>query len=200
MIAYINGRLIQKTAESVIIDVAGVGYECLIPLSTFYKLPDVNCTASLCIYTHLREDAIQLYGFLTSEEKEAFKLLIGVSGIGPKLARNILSGIGVDELVSSIKSQDKGRLSSIPGIGVKSAERMILELRDKVKTMVVNPTARFEPLDTDSLAADVLSALSNLGYKSPHSDEAVKKAKAAAGAGCGFEELFKESLKFLAKR
>ncbi|MBI5235082.1 MAG: Holliday junction branch migration protein RuvA [Deltaproteobacteria bacterium] len=200
MIAYINGRLIQKTAESVVIDVAGVGYECFIPLSTFYKLPDVNCAASLCIYTHLREDAIQLYGFLTSEEKEAFKLLLCVSGIGPKLARNILSGIEVGELVSAINSSDKARLSAIPGIGVKSAERMILELRDKVKTMAVNPSARFQMQDADSLATDVMSALSNLGYKSPYSDEAVKKARMAAGAGCGFEELFKESLKFLAKR
>lgn len=201
MIANIAGRLIYKTAESVVVDVGGVGYEVFIPLSTFYTLPDVDEKVSLKIYTHVREDAIQLYGFLTQEEREVFGLLIGVSGVGPKLARNILSGIAVGDLVTAIGSSDSKKLSSIPGIGGKSAERLILELRDKIKTIVLKgaPEAREEARESDPLSADVASALENLGYKPQQAEEAVKKAK-AGGEGASFEALLKEALKHLSKR
>lgn len=200
MIAFISGRLIHKTPESIVVDVNGVGYEIIIPMSTFYLLPELADTVSLKVHTNVREDAIQLFGFLTAEEKDAFQLLISVSGVGPKLARNILSGISVGELVSSIGSADKARLGTIPGIGAKSAERLILELKDKVagfakkaKVQVAQPK--------DNIVDDVVSALDNLGYKSTLSEEAVKKARAALQVDqCGFEELFKESLKLLAKR
>src|SRR5574337_1357390 len=197
MIAQISGRLLHKSTESVVVDVGGVGYEVFIPLSTFYKLPDVNGQLSLKVHTHFREDAIQLYGFLTIEEKEAFQMLIGVSGVGPKLARNILSGIAVGDLVSAIGSSDRARLSAIPGIGAKSADRLILELKDKVKGLYKAEKAE---APKDALSNDVVSALDNLGYKSAQSEEAVKKAKAALTPPYGFEELFKESLKLLAKK
>ncbi|MBI5969706.1 MAG: Holliday junction branch migration protein RuvA [Deltaproteobacteria bacterium] len=199
MIARLSGRLIHKGTESVVVDAGGVGYEVFIPLSTFYMLPDLNEAVTLSVHTHLREDAIQLYGFLTDEEKSAFGLLIGVSGIGPRLARNILSGITVAELVGALSSSDKARLSTIPGIGAKSAERMILELKDKVKGI-----EHSKPHDaahkTDTMTSDVISALDNLGYKGNSSSEAVRKAKAHLKPGFGFEELFKESLKALAKK
>jgi holliday junction DNA helicase RuvA len=200
MIAHINGRLAHKSMDSVVIDVNGIGYEVFIPLSTFYKLPEVNETVSLNVHTHLREDAIQLYGFLSHEEKEAFALLISVSGIGPKLARNILSGISVGDLVSAVSGSDKGRLSSIPGIGSKSAERLILELRDKIKNIGKTGETKGTESSKDMLTTDVISALDNLGYKNSQSVEAVKKAKALLPAGFVFEDLFKEALKMLSKK
>ncbi len=200
MIAHVNGRITHKSIDSVIIDVNGVGYEVFIPLSTYYKLPGINETITLNVYTHLREDAIQLYGFLTPGEKEAFQMLLGVSGVGPKLARNILSGIPVNDLISAIASSDKDRLSAIPGIGGKSAERLILELRDKIKKIVKVDSKEAEASEKDALSSDVISALDNLGYKNVLAAEAVKKARARLPAGFGFEELFKEALKFLSMR
>jgi Holliday junction DNA helicase RuvA len=202
MIANISGRLIHKTTESVVIDVGGVGYELFIPLSTFYTLPDINEPASLKVYTHVREDAIQLFGFLTQEERDVFQLLISVSGVGPKLARNILSGMAVGDLVGAIGSSDSKKLSSIPGIGGKSAERLILELRDKIKTVVLKgvPEHKEASKESDPLAVDVASALENLGYKPAQSEEAVKKAKAAIPETASFETLLKEALKHLSKR
>lgn len=200
MIAHVNGKLIHKTTESVVIDVSGVGYEVIIPLSTYYLLPELNEPLALKVHTNVREDAIQLFGFLTNEEKEAFQLLISVSGVGPKLARNILSGITVDELVSAISASDKVRLSAIPGIGAKSAERLILELKDKVRKIAKAEKAPKEE-DVDSLSGDVISALDNLGYKTQQSTEAVKKAKTHLhGKSSGFEDLFKEALKILSKK
>lgn len=200
MIAHISGRLIHKSTDTVIVDVGGVGYEVLIPLSTFYKLPEPGETVSLKVHTNLREDAIQLFGFLTQEEKDAFALLIGVSGVGPKLARNILSGIPVEDLVSAIASSDKARLSLIPGIGGKSAERLIVELKDKVKRLPATGSKPAGEAPKDALSADVVSALENLGYKNAQSVEAVKKAREAQGPNRGFEDLFKEALKFLSKK
>ena len=202
MIANISGRLIYKTTESVIIDVGGVGYEIFIPLSTFYTLPDINEPARLKIYTHVREDAIQLYGFLTQEERDVFGLLISVSGVGPKLARNILSGIAVGDLVAAIGSSDNKKLSSIPGIGGKSAERLILELRDKIKAVALKgaPEHKEAARDSDPLSVDVAAALESLGYKPAQAEEAVKKAKAAMPEGASFEAFLKEALKHLSKR
>ncbi|MBI5588000.1 MAG: Holliday junction branch migration protein RuvA [Deltaproteobacteria bacterium] len=200
MIAHIRGRLIHKSPDSVIVDINGVGYEVLIPLSTFYKLPEMNETVSLKVHTNMREDSIQLFGFLTQDEKDAFQLLISVSGVGPRLARNILSGIAVPDLVAAIGTSDKGRLSLIPGIGGKSAERLIVELKDKVKRLPASGTKKTEEAPKDSLSADVVSALDNLGYKNVQSEEAVKKARANMSQGHAFEDLFKESLKFLSKK
>lgn len=201
MIAQICGKLIYKTTESVVVDVGGVGYEVFIPLSTFYTLPDMEEKVSLKVYTHVREDAIQLYGFLTQEERDVFGLLISVSGVGPKLARNILSGIAVSDLVTAIGTSDNKKLSSIPGIGGKSAERLILELRDKIKNIVIKGAV--EPKEaakeSDPLAIDVASALENLGYKPQLAEEAVKKAKVGM-EGASFEALLKEALKHLSRR
>lgn len=202
MIAFISGKLIYKTTESVVIDVGGVGYEVFIPLSTFYTLPELGEPASLKVYTHVREDAIQLYGFLTQDERDVFQLLISVSGVGPKLARNILSGIAVGDLVAAIGSADNKKLSSIPGIGGKSAERLILELRDKIKAIALKgvPEHKVTAGDSDPLSNDVASALENLGYKPVQAEEAVKKAKAALPDGASFEAFLKEALKHLSKR
>jgi len=202
MIAFISGKLIYKTTESVVIDVGGVGYEVFIPLSTFYTLPELGEPASLKVYTHVREDAIQLYGFLTQDERDVFQLLLSVSGVGPKLARNILSGIAVGDLVAAIGSADNKKLSSIPGIGGKSAERLILELRDKIKAFALKgvPEHKAAAGDSDPLSNDVASALENLGYKSAQAEDAVKKAKTALSEGASFEAFLKEALKHLSKR
>ncbi|MBI5810600.1 MAG: Holliday junction branch migration protein RuvA [Deltaproteobacteria bacterium] len=198
MIAHLNGKLIHKSTETVVVDVGGVGYELFIPLTTYSMLPPPGSPLALSVHTHLKDDSIQLYGFMTREEKEVFRLLISVTGVGPKLARNILSGIPVADLISAISRGDKARLSSIPGIGGKTAERLLLELKDKAANMTVFLNAS-RP-GGDVLSNDVISALSNLGYKSHLAGEAVEKAKALLPAACGFEELLKESLKTLSKR
>ena len=202
MIAHVKGKIIHKSPESVIVDVAGVGYEVYIPLSTYYKLPELEEYVSLNIYTHIREDALQLYGFLTHREKSIFQLLIAVSGIGPKLARNILSGIPADDLVSAVSSGDIARLKAIPGIGGKTAERLILELKDKMSAIVREYAAvagRQEIADKgDGVARDVFSALVNLGYKANLAEKAVERVE-GANTGATFEALLKEALKILAK-
>ena len=201
MIAHVKGKIIHKSPESVIIDVAGVGYEVHIPLSTYYKLPETEEYVSLNTYTHIREDAMQLYGFLTQREKEIFQLLIGVSGVGPRLARNILSGIPADDLVSALSSGDIARLKAIPGIGGKTAERLIVELRDKMTAIVrshVGEVAASGVADKrDDISKDVLSALVNLGYKGNLAEKAIEKAK-QINTDATFEILLKESLKVLA--
>ncbi|HAO93369.1 MAG: Holliday junction DNA helicase RuvA [Deltaproteobacteria bacterium GWC2_56_8] len=199
MIAYIKGALKFKTTESAIVDVNGVGYELFIPLSTFCNLPDEGGLVDLYVHTQLKEDAIQLYGFLTPEEKAAFQLLISVTGVGPKLARNILSGIPVADLVNAIGSSDKARLSTIPGIGAKSAERLILELKDKVKNLSKTGVKEAEPRLKDTLSNDIISALENLGYKVAQAEEAVRKARALLPQS-PFEAIFKEALKFLSRK
>ena len=201
MIAHVKGKIIHKSPESVIIDIAGVGYEVYIPLSTYYKLPETEEYVSLNTYTHIREDAMQLYGFLTQREKEIFQLLIGVSGVGPRLARNILSGIPADDLVSALSSCDIARLKAIPGIGGKTAERLIVELRDKMTAIVrshVGEVAASGVADKrDDISKDVLSALVNLGYKGNLAEKAIEKAK-QINTDATFEILLKESLKVLA--
>jgi len=201
MIAHVKGKIIHKSPESVIIDVAGVGYEVHIPLSTYYKLPETEEYVSLNTYTHIREDALQLYGFLTQREKEIFQLLIGVSGVGPRLARNILSGIPADDLVSALSSGDIARLKAIPGIGGKTAERLIVELRDKMTAIVRNHVGEVVASGVadkrDDISKDVLSALVNLGYKGNLAEKAIEKAK-QINTDATFEILLKESLKVLA--
>ena len=169
MIAHINGKLLSKSPQSVVVDTAGVGYHIHVPLSTFYQLPDEMETVSLHVYTHVREDMLQLFGFQTETEKEIFLLLISVSGIGPKLALNILSGIEIAELLSAIVSSDSERISAIPGVGKKTSQRITLELKEKVSDIAegieVRPQEKMQ-IRNKEIFDDALSALINLGYPS----------------------------------
>ena len=167
MIAHLTGILFSKSPQSVVIDTAGVGYHINIPLSTFYQLPDEMEKVSLHVYTHVREDMLQLFGFQTKREKEIFLLLISISGIGPKLALNILSGIGIEELLSAIMSADSERISAIPGVGKKTSQRITLELKEKVSDIFegteVRPREKVQ-IKNKEIFDDALSALINLGY------------------------------------
>lgn len=170
MIAKLSGTLEHKVPSEVILDVGGVGYHILIPLSVFYRLPEVGEPVSLYIHTHLREDALQLFGFLAYEEKQVFVLLNSMVGIGPKLAINILSGIPADDLARALKDGDRPRLVSIPGVGKKLAERMIVELRDKFLTL---PSAEVGRGDGSQVMRDAISALVNLGYRRGEAEKSV---------------------------
>jgi len=169
MIAHLTGILFSKNPQSVVVDTGGVGYHIYIPLSTFYQLPDEMEKISLHVYTHVREDMLQLFGFQTKTEKEIFLLLISVSGIGPKLALNILSGIGIEELLSAIMSADSERISAIPGVGKKTSQRITLELKEKVSDIAegieVRPREKVQ-IRNKEIFDDALSALINLGYPS----------------------------------
>jgi holliday junction DNA helicase RuvA len=165
VIAQISGTLAHKAPGEVVVDVGGVGYQIFIPLNVFYRLPDVGGSVSLYIHTHLREDALQLFGFRAAEEKQVFLLLISVSGIGPKLAVNILSGIPAEELVQAVKGGDQPRLVSIPGVGKKLAERLIVELRDKFTTLQSQTSETVAQSSDSQLIQDAVSALVNLGYR-----------------------------------
>ncbi|HBO84290.1 MAG: Holliday junction DNA helicase RuvA [Deltaproteobacteria bacterium GWC2_42_11] len=198
MIAHIKGKIIHKSVESLIVDVGGIGYEVHIPLSTYYKLPDIHEHVSLNTYTHLKEDAIQLYGFLTHREKEIFQLLISVSGVGPRLARNILSGCDADELTSALSNSDIPKLKSIPGIGGKTAERLIVELKDKVGKISIDVHHKIKGDGRDEICRDILSALLNLGYKQQQAEKAVEKVR-AENRDAAFDVLLKEALRVLAK-
>lgn len=201
MIAALTGRLAHKAPTHVTLDVQGVGYEVHVPLSTFYALPDINESASLNIHTHLREDAIQLFGFATGLEKDSFVLLTGVSGIGPKLALSVLSALSVPDLVSAIQAGDVDKLASVPGIGKKTAARIALELKDKVDRLRVTPT----PLPQAAgglgsrLQDDALSALVNLGYKAGDVKDAIKRTVQARAEPIPLTELIREVLKDLAR-
>jgi len=169
MIAHLTGILFSKSPQSVVVDTAGVGYQIFVPLSTFYQLPDEMEKVSLHVYTHVREDMLQLFGFQTETEKEIFLLLISVSGIGPKLALNILSGIGIKELLSAIVSADSERIVAIPGVGKKTSQRITLELKEKVSDIYegieVLPMEKVQ-IRNKEIFDDALSALINLGYPS----------------------------------
>lgn len=171
MIAKISGTLEHKVPGEVIVDVGGVGYHVFIPLSVFYRLPEMGGAVSLFIHTHLREDALQLFGFIEHEEKQVFLLLNSVTGIGPKLAINILSGIPADELARALKEGDQPRLLSIPGVGKKLAERMVVELRDKFSAI---PSAEAGRGDGSQLMRDAVSALVNLGYRPGEAEKNVR--------------------------
>ena len=199
MIAHLNGKLIRKSPESVVVDVGGVGYLLFVPLSTYTRLPPTDQPVSLNVHTNLKDDAIELFGFITPEEKEMFQLLISVSGVGPRLARNILSGMDVHDLASSLAGGDRARLSTIPGIGNKAAERLIVELKDKVLKLR-SFAAKTVPAVKDPHSEDVVSALNNLGYRNPQADEAARKARERLGVDAVFEELLKEALKNVSKR
>jgi holliday junction DNA helicase RuvA len=195
MIAQLRGTLGDKRPNQVLVDVGGVGYLVHIPLSTFYALGDLHSNVSLLIHTQVREDAISLYGFLSAREKHLFELLISASGVGPVLALKILSGMSVDDLVPAVRSGDLARLTRIPGVGRKTAERMIVELRDKLAAMEISEDAR-KPVATSGTSGDVVSALLNLGYDQHAAEQAVERA-GKNGASETFEALLRGALQQL---
>ncbi|MBN2429479.1 MAG: Holliday junction branch migration protein RuvA [Deltaproteobacteria bacterium] len=199
MIARLTGKIVYKSIDHLIVDVGGVGYRLIIPLSTYYALPDQE-TVSFFVYTSVREDAIHLYGFLDNLEKEFFALLISVSGVGPRLAVNILSNIAAAKLGNAIEEGDIQRLTAIPGIGKKTAERLVLELREKVKRLGLAgyPAGiRKEPFSPTQVLEDAVSALVNLGYKESQAKKALKAIEAAETASV--ETILKSALKILAQ-
>ena len=193
MIAHLRGRLLEKSPNRVVVEANGVGYDVIISIPTFSDLPKPGEEISLHIHTHVREDALALFGFLRKEEKQLFEKLIGVSGIGPKLAVTILSGMSAEFMVAAIRGNDLGTLTKIPGIGKKTAERMVLELRDKLEGFGVSAAgATLAPVEED-----VLSALVNLGYQRNAAERAVGQVQDAGTKP--FEVLFKEALGMLRK-
>jgi len=199
MIAHLNGVLLTKSTQSIIIDVGGVGYEVIVPLSTFYALPDAKERVGLRIYTHVREDALILFGFHTRLEKDLFVMLISVSGIGPKLGVNILSGIGPRELLEAIAKGDALRLQAIPGVGKKTAERMALELKDRASKALGDgdmPQVAAPAGAERRIMDDALSALVNLGYSTKSAKMAVDKAQASLDK-MTLEGLIREALRTL---
>src|SRR5215469_11822291 len=183
VIALLRGQLLEKHPNQAIVDTGGVGYDVTIPVSTFTRLPDSGSEVRLRIYTHVREDALSLYGFLTQDEKAMFEKLICVSGIGPKLAVTILSGLAAPDLIAAIRRGEVDRLVRIPGIGKKTAERMVLELRDKLPAATGEEPSVAAPGALSAIEQDVLSALLNLGCARPQAETAVRRAKAGAPAG-----------------
>ena len=201
MIAFLTGRLAFKAPTHLTLDVQGVGYEVFIPLSTYYALPGLDEVTALNIHTHLREDAIQLFGFLSQAEKDSFLLLTTVSGIGPKLALSVLSSLSITDLVSAIQSEDVDKLSTVPGIGKKSAGRITLELKDKV-AKIHAPGVHLAVTDKSDLGGpyeDALSALVNLGYRSQDVKEALKRVSKMTAGPVVLKELIREGLKELAR-
>ncbi len=195
MIAWLKGTLFSKAADRIVVDVAGVGYEVIIPFSTYYDLGEVGTTVGLHIHTHVREDTLSLYGFLTTLEKRLFTMLIQVSGVGPRLAIAALSGLPGEELIRALASGDVVRLSSIPGIGKKTAERLVLELKDKVRTVMTESGKGLEmPTPISTVQSDVVSALVNLGYGRPVAEKAVSQVVKEIPGG-RFEDLLRRSLR-----
>jgi Holliday junction DNA helicase RuvA len=199
MIALLRGRLHRKTGDALIIDVAGVGYEVHAPLSTASCLPETGEEICLHIHTHVREDAFSLFGFLTEAEKELFLLLMGVSGIGPRLAMAVLSSLSVADIANALQSNDDTRLCTIPGIGKKTAARMVLELKDKIACVAVPPRQQGLPGAGAAIDEDALSALVNLGYKRSPAEEALRKVRQEK-PGLSLETLIREALAVLTKR
>ncbi len=193
MIAHLRGKLIAKRPNQAIVETGGVGYDVTISVPAFSELPAAGNEVALHIHTHVREDAIALFGFLRAEEKQLFEKLISVSGIGPKLAITILSGMAAAEMVSAIRGNDVARLTRIPGIGKKTAERMVLELRDKLEGFGAAPAVAATPAEED-----VLSALVNRGYQRAAAERAVAAAS-RAGNGASCDTLFRDSLAALSK-
>jgi len=199
MIAFLRGSLFRKTTQSIIIDAGGIGYEVFIPLSTYYSLPETEEKVSLHIYTHVRDDALLLFGFQTTLEKDLFLMLISVSGIGPKLALNILSGIGPQELIEAIASEDSVRMQAIPGIGKKTSERISLELKDRALKAIGDQEVSVPALAKEQenlIMDDALSALINLGYSARSGTMAIKKVQSLR-SDIRLEELIREALKIL---
>lgn len=204
MIAYLSGTLLEKQANVVIIDVNGVGYEVTIPLSTFYELGEEGSPVQLRIYTHVREDALQLFGFKTEREKQLYLKLISVQGIGAKSGITMLSGMSADEIIVAVRTDNLARLTSIPGVGKKTAERLVIELRDKLNDLSSSgtgqsslPTASAN-VPVDEVYDDALSALTNLGYQRNAAEKALKQA-VQDGTEMSVQKLLRKSLQLLAK-
>jgi holliday junction DNA helicase RuvA len=193
MIGSLRGKLIEKRPNQILVDINGVGYQVQIPLSTFASLGALHAETSLLIHTHVREDQITLYGFVTAREKQCFELLISASGVGPSLALKILSGMSIEELVPAIRKGDLAQLVKIPGVGRKTAERIVLELRDKL--VVIDVPDAGKRSTRSQLEEDVASALMNLGYDTKSVERAIEKSRAASGAD--FEKLLRSSLQIL---
>ena len=196
MIAHLRGKLLAKHPNQAIVETAGVGYDVAISVPTFSDLPDAGAEVALHIHTHVREDVIALYGFLRPSEKLLFEKLIAVSGIGPKLAITILSGMPADEMVAAIRGNDVARLTRIPGIGKKTAERMVLELRDKLPEVTAAQAPALPAIN--AVEEDVLSALVNLGYQRAVAEKALAAA-AKNSKAASFDSLFREALAALSK-
>ena len=201
MIALISGKIVYKGISHVIVDVQGVGYRIFIPLTTFYELPEAGQIITLHVHTNVKQDAINLFGFYTVQERDLFQLMISVSGIGPKMSMNILSGISAQELLRAISGGNVGKLVNIPGVGKKMAERLILELKEKViKKMMLEetPAADDQHQTNEIIMEDALSALVNLGYKSSVAKDALDKALHSSEEELEMDKLLKKTLKFLA--
>ncbi|MBP1726154.1 MAG: Holliday junction helicase subunit RuvA [Deltaproteobacteria bacterium] len=200
MIAHLRGSLQSKSPRYLILDVNGVGYEVTVPLTTFYELPDLGNTVSFHIHTHVRENALQLYGFRSPQEKELFVRLMGVNGIGPRLAINILSGISAGELVATVRQEDVARLTVIPGVGRKTAERIIVELRDKLAGLDIPGESDLPARQQKGTAVldDALSALLNLGYRRAVAQRAIDQACKILQRNITVENLLQECLRSLA--
>jgi len=200
MIGFLSGKILEKDANTVIVDVGGVGYEVTIPLSTFYELGEIGSDVQLRIYTLVREDALQLFGFKTSRERDIYLKLISVQGIGAKSGIAMLSGMNADEIVAAIRTNNLVRLTSIPGVGKKTAERMVIELRDKIGELSVGAAASASASDhaSDTVFDDALSALVNLGYQRNAAEKALQDAS-KDGAEMSVQKLLRAALQKLAK-
>ena len=197
MIAFLRGRVLDKQPNRITVDVQGVGYDLHVPLSTYYRVAEPGGDVALRVHTHVREDTLQLFGFLTPLEQLLFERLIGISGIGPKLAVAVLSGIDSRELVVAVQRADVARLIRIPGVGKKTAERMVLELKDRLKDVAPTPEAQAAQLSTgDRLRDDLISALENLGYHRPLAEKAVDASRTSDGDAT-FEDALKSALREL---
>jgi Holliday junction DNA helicase RuvA len=195
MIGQLRGRLAEKRPNQVLVDVSGVGYLVQVPLSTYAALGELHTEVTLLIHTHVREDALALYGFVSAREKHFFEMLLSASGVGPTLALKILSGMSVEELVPAIRGSDLVRLTKIPGVGRKTAERMVVELKDRLEVVAIE-AERPGAASPAAVEADVISALVNLGYDGRAAEGAVGEAKRAAGAA-NFEKLLRAALQSL---
>jgi len=203
MIAYLSGKLLEKEANSVIVDVGGVGYDVSIPLSTFYELGEVGDEVQLRIYTNVREDAIQLFGFHTARERDIYLKLISVQGIGAKSGIAMLSGMNADEIVAAIRTENLGKLTAIPGVGKKTAERLVIELRDKIGELAKGvpagvSTAAAGAIGADDVYDDALSALINLGYQRAAAEKALQNVR-NEGVEPSVQKLLRAALQKLAK-
>ncbi|NOT26839.1 MAG: Holliday junction branch migration protein RuvA [Acidobacteria bacterium] len=197
MIAFLRGRILDKQPNQLIVDVQGVGYLVHVPLSTFYEAGDIGQDAALRIYTHVREESLQLYGFLTLLEQQLFERLINISGIGPKLAVAVLSGIEPRDFIGAVQRSDLARLTAIPGVGRKTAERVILELKDRLAQFATDPGEQPAPArKSEQLRDDLLSALQNLGYHRPPAEKAIDATLAAMDTPT-FEHALKAALREL---
>lgn len=197
MIAHLRGRILRKGPQEAVLDVGGVGYRVAIPVSTFYRLGEPGAEVELRTYTHVREDTLALYGFLTAAEQDMFERLISVGGVGPRLAVNILSGIEVPDLVSALRASDVTRLTRVPGVGKKTAERLIVELKDKMPAAAADEAPAARP--GGGPKEDLLSALVNLGYSRSEVERGVDRALREDGSG-RFEDLLRRALQIVAGR